>query len=82
MEVDQEWPLKILWIETHFYLTGYVDTQNCQIWDTENSLETQPVPLHPSKITVWCGFTASFIKGSYFFEKTGALEPVTVTVTG
>ncbi|GFU19183.1 uncharacterized protein TNCV_4397671 [Trichonephila clavipes] len=44
----------------------------------ENPLATQPVPLHPTKITVWCGFTVSFIIGSYFFKETGAFGPVTV----
>lgn len=83
MEVDNDWPWKILWTdEAHFHLTGYVNTQNCRIWATENPLATNPVPLHPAKVTVWCGFTASFIIGPYFFEETGALGPVTVTVTG
>ena len=53
MEVNEEWPWKVLWTdEAHFYLTGYVNTQNHQIWATENPLKTQPVPLHPAKITV------------------------------
>ena len=30
---------------------------------------------------MWCRFTASFIIGLYFLEETGALGPVTVTVT-
>ncbi|GBN75379.1 hypothetical protein AVEN_8064-1 [Araneus ventricosus] len=83
MELDNEWPWKILWTDDAlFHLTGYVNTQNCRIWATENPQETQPVPLYPAKGTVWCGFTASFIIGPYFFEETGALGPVTVTVTG
>ena len=49
MEVNKEGPWTILWIdETHFRLAGYVNTQNCRIWATENPLETQPVPLHPA----------------------------------
>ncbi|GFV95408.1 uncharacterized protein TNCV_4574101 [Trichonephila clavipes] len=60
MEVDNEWPWKIMWSdEAHFHLKGYVNTQNRRIWATENPLETQPVPLSPAKVTVWCGFTAS-----------------------
>lgn len=83
MEVDNEWPWKILWTdEAHFHLTGYVNTQNCRIWATENPHANHPVPLHPTKVTVWCGFTASFIIGPYFFEETGASGPVTCTVTG
>ena len=76
---DLEWPWKILRTdEAHFHLTGYVNTQKCRIWATETRL----VLLHPAKVTVWCGFTTSFITEPYFFEETGALSPVTVTVTG
>ena len=83
MEVDKEWSWKNLWTdEVHFHLTEYVNTQNCRIWATENLLETQPVPLNPAMVTVCCGITASFIIGPYFFEETGALHSVTVTVTG
>ena len=35
--------------EAHFDLGGYVNKQNCLIWDTEN-------PTHPKRVTVWCGF--------------------------
>ena len=52
MEVDKECLWKILWTEeAHFHLTGYVNTHNCQIWATENTFETQSVPLHPAKVT-------------------------------
>ena len=70
MEVDNDWPWKILWTdEAHFHLTGYVNTQNCQIWAAENPLATHPVPLHPKKVTVGCGFTASFIIGHIFSSR-------------
>ncbi|KFM59960.1 hypothetical protein X975_14870, partial [Stegodyphus mimosarum] len=83
MEVDNEWLWKILWTdETYFHLTGYVNTQNCRIWATKNLLATHPVPLHPEEVTVWYGFTASFILQPYFFEQTDASDPVTATVTG
>ncbi|GBL94545.1 hypothetical protein AVEN_235631-1 [Araneus ventricosus] len=72
-------PMTVQTDEGHFHLTGYVNTQNCRIWATENPLETQPVPLHPAKVNVWCGFTASYIIGPYCFKETGALGPVTVT---
>ena len=45
------------------------------------STRTQPVSLHSAKVIVWCGLTVSFIIGLYFFKETGALGPVTVTVT-
>ena len=83
MEVDKEWLWTILWTdEALFRLTGYINTQNCRIWATENPLETQPAPLHPTKVTVRCEFMASFIIDSYFFEEMGALSLVNVTVTG
>ena len=57
-----------------------MNTQSCQIRVSEKSVETQLVPLHPTKVC--CGFTASFITGPYFFEVTSALGHITVTVTG
>ena len=69
-------------VEAYFHLTGYVNTQNCRIWAIENPLATHPVPLHPEKVTVWWEFTASLNIGQYFFEQTGASDPVTATVTG
>ena len=65
-----KWSWKILWkSEAHFHLTRYVITQTCRICVTGNPLETQPIPLHPANGTVWCGFTASFIIGPYFFRE-------------
>ncbi|GFV60007.1 uncharacterized protein TNCV_1401151 [Trichonephila clavipes] len=45
-------------------------------------LATQPVTLHPAKVTAWCGLAVSFIIGPCFFEETGAFDFITVTVTG
>ncbi|GBM15619.1 hypothetical protein AVEN_95253-1 [Araneus ventricosus] len=37
MEVDNAWPWNILWTdEAHFRLQGFVNTQNCRIWASEN----------------------------------------------
>ena len=72
--MDKKWPWKILWSdEAHFHSTGYVKTHNCQMWATENQLETQPVPLHPARVTIWCSFAASFIIGRYLFLGDGCL---------
>ncbi|NSX83578.1 hypothetical protein GOM44_04430 [Wolbachia endosymbiont of Atemnus politus] len=68
--------------EAHFHLQGHVNTQNCRIWATENPLATHSVPLQPAKVTVWCGFTASFILGPFFYEEIGRSGPVTCTITG
>jgi len=37
-----------------------------------------PQPLNDEKVTVWCGFTSSFILGPYFFEQEQNGQPVTV----
>ncbi|GFX61598.1 transposable element tc3 transposase [Trichonephila clavipes] len=83
LEVDPEWSWNILWTdEAHFHLDGSVNTHNCRIWETDNPHSTLRVPLHSPKVTVWCGFSASFILGSYFFEELGAGGPVTCSITG
>ncbi|GFV37278.1 uncharacterized protein TNCV_2255801 [Trichonephila clavipes] len=72
-----------LWTdEAHFHLDGSVNTHNCRIWESDNSHSTLQVSLHSPKVTVWCGFSASFILGPYFFEELGAGGPVTCSITG
>ncbi|GFV37059.1 uncharacterized protein TNCV_2382061 [Trichonephila clavipes] len=76
VEVDASWPWKILWSdEAHFHLSGTVNTH------TENPRTFQEISLHSPKVTVWCGFTATFILGPSFFEETTLNGPVTCTVT-
>ncbi|GFV63819.1 uncharacterized protein TNCV_2278231 [Trichonephila clavipes] len=83
LEVDPEWPWNILWTDkAHFHLDGSVNTHNCRIWETDNPHSTLRVPLHSPKVRVWCGFSASFILGPYFFEELGAGGPVTCSITG
>lgn len=82
MEVDDTWPWKILWgDEAHFYLNGDVNTQNCRIWASEHPQEIVQIPLHSPKLTIWCGFTADFIIGPFFFENITRTGPQTCTVT-
>ncbi|GBM42884.1 hypothetical protein AVEN_245708-1 [Araneus ventricosus] len=40
------------------------------------------MPLHYQKATVWCGFTAAFIVGSFSFKEIGPSGNVTCTVNG
>ncbi|GFS75026.1 uncharacterized protein TNCV_1396791 [Trichonephila clavipes] len=83
LEVDPEWPWNILWTdEAHFHLDGSVNTHNCRIWETDNPHSTLQVPLYSPKVTVWSGFSASFILGKYFFEEIGVGGPVTCYTTG
>ena len=55
--------------EGHFSLHGVVNTQNSRIWATSNTREYHSQSLHSPRVTVWCGFTASFILGPFFFEE-------------
>ena len=54
--------------EAHFDLGGYVNKQNCRIWDTENPHAYIKKPTHPKQVTVWCGFWSRCIIGPFFCE--------------
>ncbi|GFV49386.1 hypothetical protein TNCV_2198011 [Trichonephila clavipes] len=54
--------------EAHFWLNGYVNTQNCRIWSEANPQVYVKTPLHPEKLTVWCALWAGGIIGPYFFK--------------
>jgi len=54
--------------EAHFTLDGFVNKQNCRIWEEENLRKISKKSLHPQKCTVWCGFWAGGIIGPFFFE--------------
>ncbi|GFU49742.1 uncharacterized protein TNCV_2930281 [Trichonephila clavipes] len=47
--------------ETHFWLNGYVNKQNCHIWSEANPQVYVETPLHPEKLTVWCALWAGGI---------------------
>ena len=63
--------------EAHFWLNGYVNKQNCRFWSEDQPEELQKLPMHPEKVTVWCGLWAGGIIGPYFF-KDAANRNVTV----
>jgi hypothetical protein len=54
--------------ETHFQLDGYVNTQNCWIWVTENPQVIHEKPLHTQRGTVWYRFRTGGSIWPYFFE--------------
>jgi hypothetical protein len=54
--------------EAHFHLNGFVNRQNCRYWCDHNPEEIVQVPLHPTRVTVWCALSSSGIIGPYFFE--------------
>ena len=54
--------------EAHFNLGGYVNKQNCRIWDTENPHAYIEKPTHSKRVTVWCRFWSRGIIRPIFFE--------------
>ncbi|GFU53745.1 transposable element Tc3 transposase [Trichonephila clavipes] len=65
--------------EAHFWLNGYVNTQNCRIWSEANPQVYVETPLHPEKLIGWCALWAGGITGPYFFKND---EGHNVTVNG
>ncbi|GFX74524.1 uncharacterized protein TNCV_3214111 [Trichonephila clavipes] len=57
--------------ETHFWLIGYVNKQNCRILSEANPQVYVETPLHPEKLTVWCTLWAGGIIGPYFKNDEG-----------
>ncbi|GFU65183.1 hypothetical protein TNCV_4056531 [Trichonephila clavipes] len=47
--------------ESHFWLNGYVNKQNCHIWSEANPQVYVETPLHLEKLTVWCALWAGGI---------------------
>lgn len=77
-ELDDEFGNRIIFSdEAHFHLGGYVNKQNCRIWGRENPREIIEKPMHPLRVTVWCGFSANGVLGPHFFEnENGEAETV------
>ncbi|GFW94757.1 uncharacterized protein TNCV_4247971 [Trichonephila clavipes] len=47
--------------KAYFWLNGYVNKQNCRIWNEANPQVYVETPLHPEKLTVWCALWAGGI---------------------
>ena len=78
LETDPHFGEKIIFSdEAHFWLNGYVNKQNCRIWDNNNPREILETPLYPERLTVWCGLWAGGIFGPYIFRNERN-QPVTV----
>lgn len=69
LELDNDFGRKIIFSdEAHFHLGGYVNKQNCRIWGSENPHVIVEKPMHPQRVTVWCGLWSCGIIGPFFFE--------------
>lgn len=77
---DPDFHRKIIFSdEAHFWLKGYVNKQNMRYWSAEQPEQVLETPLHPQKVTVWCGLHAEGIIGPYFFKNEAGAN---VTVNG
>ncbi|GFY03137.1 uncharacterized protein TNCV_981421 [Trichonephila clavipes] len=68
--------------EAHFHLNTQENSHNCRIWVTENPHSVHAKALHDTKVTVWGGFTVSFILGPCFFERVNPQELTTCPANG
>lgn len=69
LERDRNFAKKIIFSdEAHFWLSGYVNKQNCRFWCENNPQQIHEKPLHPLKVTVWCGLWHGGIVGPFFFQ--------------
>ena len=71
---------KILSDEDHLDPGGYLNKQNCHIWDTENPHAYIEMPTHPKRVTVWCGFWSRGIMGHFSSQisKERPLQPMAI----
>lgn len=60
-------------------MNGFVNKQNCRYWCENNPQVLHEMPLHPEKLTVWCGLWHGGVIGPYFFRDE---EGRAVTVNG
>ena len=67
--------------EAHFHLGGYVNKQNCRIWGSEQPHANVERPMHPPRVTVWCGFWSGGIIGPFFFENEATPLPSMANAT-
>ena len=68
LEENEEFHRKIIFSdEAHFWLNGIVNKQNMRYWSAANPNVLLETPLHPKKVTVWCGFHAGGVIGPCCF---------------
>ena len=68
LKENEEFHRKIIFIdEAYFWLNSFVNKQNMRCRSATNPNVLLETPLHPPKVTVWCGFHAGGVIGSYFF---------------
>jgi len=58
-------------------VSGYVNSQNNRYWSANKLNTIHEVPLHDSKIYVWCAISRRRIIGPIFFQETVNSQPYT-----
>ena len=63
---------KRIWFsdEAHFWLSGYVNKQNCRFWARENPRVFETTTMKPQRITVWCAICENGVFGPVFLDQT------------
>jgi hypothetical protein len=56
--------------EAYFHLSGYVNARNTRIWNDKYPHSVHQIPLHDTKIGVWCAVSARQIIGPIFYHET------------
>ena len=68
MERNPLWLLNVVWTDEAFFsVHGDMNTRNSLIWVRSNPRESHSQPLHSPHVTVWYGFTTSFILDLFSF---------------
>ena len=63
----------------HTFIYPVLLTKKIRYWPATNPTEIHAIPLHSSKVTVWCSISSFGVIGHYFFEDE---RERAVTVTG
>ncbi|GFU99017.1 hypothetical protein TNCV_1421471 [Trichonephila clavipes] len=67
--------------QTHFWLNGYVNKQNCCIWSEANPQVYVKTPLHPEKLTgALYGLVESLVRTSSKTMKATTLQSMVVGI--
>ena len=67
LEENEEFHRKIIFSdEAHLWLNGFTISKICVIGQQQTQM-CFLTPLHPQKVSVWCGFHAGGMIGPYFF---------------
>ena len=59
-------------IVAHFWLSEYVNKQNCRLLSEDQPEILQNLPMHTGKVTIWCGLRGEF--SEHFISRSGPVN--------